>query len=113
MARFAVFLVGVFVLLGTWVLPIPLARAQIITVTNTTATPIPGTGHDYIKMLSETVSPASGSVSLRIEVPMPPGRKLTLPFAFVYNSSGVHYPANIPGSQSVEWFTDTGQATGS
>jgi len=29
------------------------ASAQIENVTNSTSTPIPGAGHDYIKMLSE------------------------------------------------------------
>ena len=33
------------------------ASAQITNVTNSTSTPIPGAGHDYIKMLSETVEP--------------------------------------------------------
>ena len=51
-----------------------LAHAQITNVTNDTSTPIPGAGHDYVKMLSETVNPAIGSVSLRISVPMPKGR---------------------------------------
>ena len=50
------------------------ARAQITNVDDTTSTPSPGAGHDYIHLLSETVNPANGSVSLRIEVPMPKGR---------------------------------------
>ena len=59
-----------------------LAWGQVTNVTNETSTPIPGAGHDYIKMVSETVNPANGSVSLRIGVPVPPGRGLTLPFSF-------------------------------
>jgi hypothetical protein len=35
----------------------PVCLAQITNVTNDQATPIPGVGHDYIKMLNETVSP--------------------------------------------------------
>lgn len=62
------------------------ASGQITDVTNVTSTPIPGRGHDYIKLLSETVSPANGAVSLRIQVPTPPGRRLSLPFAFAYDS---------------------------
>ena len=31
-------------------------------------------GHDYIKMLSETVNLANGSLSIRIQAPMPKGR---------------------------------------
>jgi RHS repeat-associated protein len=70
--------------------------AQIMDITNTTSPPIPGVGHDYIQMLNETVDPASGSVSLRINVPVPPGRGPTLPFSFAYDTSGVHFPAEPP-----------------
>jgi hypothetical protein len=69
-----------------------IARGQVLNVTDVTSTPIPGAGHDYIKMLNETVNPADGAVSIRIGTPVPPGRKLTLPFAFAYDSNGVHYP---------------------
>ena len=64
---------------------------QITNVTNDTSTPIPGAGHDYFKLLNETVNPANGSLSLRIGVPMPPGRRLTVPFSFDYDSNGVHH----------------------
>ncbi len=69
----------------------PAARAQITNVTNTTSTPIPGAGHDYIQALNETVNPANGSVSLRIQVPTPPGRKISLPFSFAYDSGGAQH----------------------
>jgi RHS repeat-associated protein len=72
-----------------------IARGQILNVTNATSTPIPGAGHDYIKMLSETVNPANGSVSIRIQVPVPPGRGITLPFAFAYDSSGFLHPESF------------------
>jgi RHS repeat-associated protein len=48
---------------------------------------MPGTGRDYIHELTETIDPATGALNLNISVPMPPGRKLTLPFAFTYNSN--------------------------
>lgn len=67
-------------------------QAQITNVTDVEATPIPGAGHDYLHMLNETVSPANGSLSVRIQVPVPKGRGLTLPFAFSYDSNGA-----IPG----------------
>src|SRR5438105_3177159 len=67
------------------------AHAQITNVTNQTSTPIEGAGHDYIKMLNETVNPANGSVSVRTQVPTSPGRKITLPFSFSYNSSGAQH----------------------
>jgi RHS repeat-associated protein len=83
-----------------------IARGQILNVTDTTSTPIPGAGHDYIKMLSETVNPANGSVSIRIQTPVPPGRKLTIPFAFAYDSNGVHFPQQWPANQ-IGWASNT------
>ena len=76
------------------------ARAQITNVTNDQATPIPGVRHDYIHMLNETVNPATGQVSVRINPPVPGGRGLTLAFAFAYDSSGVHHlkPNSLGGA---------------
>lgn len=73
---------------------VPCAWAQMTAVTNSTSTPIEGAGHDYIKMLSETVDPANGSLSVRIQAPVPPGRGFTLPFSFAYDSNGIHFPIN-------------------
>ena len=77
------------------------AYSQITNVTNTTSTPIPGAGHDYIKMLSETVNPANGSVSLRIQLPTPPGRKISLPFSIAYDSGGALHVMSDVGGQVV------------
>jgi hypothetical protein len=84
----------------------PRAYSQITDVTNTTSTPIPGAGHDYIKALSETVSPSNGSVSLRIQVPTPPGRRLSLPFAFAYDSNGAHHMEST-GKGATMWLDNT------
>ena len=51
------------------------------------AQPKPG-GHDYQHFASETVNPSNGSVSYRIQYPMPKGRGLTLPYWFSYSSAG-------------------------
>lgn len=68
--------------------------AQVTSVAADQAPPIPGAGHDYINLLSETVSPAFGSVNVRISVPVPPGREITVPFSFEYDSSGsLHFSA--------------------
>ena len=72
------------------------AQGQPITpigsmVNGETATPVPGAGHDYIHLLSETVDPSSGSVNLTIQAPMPKSRGITLPFAFSYSSAGVYH----------------------
>jgi hypothetical protein len=70
---------------------VPLADAQILNVGDDTSTPIEGSGHDYIKLLSESVDPASGSVSVRIQIAPAKGRGITLPFAFAYDSNGVEH----------------------
>jgi RHS repeat-associated protein len=81
-------------------------RAQIINVTNNTSTPIPGAGHDYIKMLAETVNPANGALSLRINLQPPLGRQLNLPFFVSHDSNGVHFPStNTSASPSLTWHT--------
>jgi len=86
------------------------AAAQISNVTNTTSTPIQGTGHDYIKLLSETVNPANGSVSVRIALPTAKSRGITLPFSIAYDSNGVRHlePALYPNFGSVVWKNDNG-----
>ena len=79
------------------------ALAQITSIGDDTSTPIPGAGHDYMKMVNETVNPANGSVSIRIGVPMPPGRGLTLPFYFAYDSNGVRHMMGDSGA--AEWYS--------
>ena len=80
-------------------------RAQVTTVNNTTSTPIPGAGHDYVHLLSETVNPSNGSVSLHIEIPTAKARGFTIPFSFTYNSNGVHHlqPGVYPNYGTVTW----------
>jgi len=79
------------------------AQAQISNVTNGTSTPIPGAGHDYIKMLSETVNPANGSVSIRVQVPTPSGRGMSLPFSFAYDSNGAAHVQSFGNGQAAWW----------
>jgi RHS repeat-associated protein len=68
----------------------PLALAQFPSpVNNDTRTPVPGSGHDYINMLSETVDPSNGSLSVNISTPVPPSRGITIPFSFGYSSGAV------------------------
>jgi hypothetical protein len=65
-----------------------LGQCQVENVADVVSTPVPASGHDYIKLLNETVDPSTGSVSLRIDVPTPSSRGLTLPFRFTYDSGG-------------------------
>src|SRR5271155_2824826 len=67
------------------------AKCQILNVGDDTSTPIEGAGHNYIKMLSETVNPANGSLSIRIQDPTAKARGITLPFSFNYDSNGVNH----------------------
>ena len=67
------------------------ADAQITNVTGETQAPTPQSGRNYIQMLNEIVDPATGSLSIRISVPTAPGRKLSLPFAFAYDSSNAWF----------------------
>jgi hypothetical protein len=55
-----------------------------------TATPIPG-GHDYIHLLSETVNTSNGSLAFNIQLPMPKGRGISLPYTLMYNSAGLYH----------------------
>lgn len=87
------------------------ARAQITNVTEDQVPPTPGVGHDYIHMLSETVNPATGSVSIRISPPVPPGRELSVPFSFTYDSnSSLHLIASFLSNRSgtaLRWADNT------
>ena len=66
-----------------------------------TAGAIPANGHDYIHLLSETISPSNGSVNLTIGLPVARARGLTVPFSMGYNSSSANqvsanpFPLNI------------------
>ena len=48
-------------------------------------------GHDYLKMMNETVNPANGSVSIRIGLPIPKGRGVTPPLNIAYDSNGANH----------------------
>lgn len=78
------------------VLPCRNMLAQLPPKTDTTRTPIPGAGHDYLGGFTESVNPANGSVSLRIPLIVPPSRGITLPFQFLYDSSGVNFLSQLP-----------------
>ena len=73
------------------------AWSQITTVTADQAPPVPHAGHDYIKLMNETVVPATGAVNLKFGVSAPPGRDITVPFAFGYDSNGArHFVSGDP-----------------
>jgi hypothetical protein len=93
-----------FALASLLFLFVPATQCQILSVGDDTSTPVEGAGHDYIKMMSETVDPGSGSVSVRIQAPTAKGRGITLPFSFAYNSNGVVHLN--PGVGGIGWASD-------
>jgi len=103
--RVARLLLRILVLVFATVL-IPTCLAQLPPVNGTTATPIPGAGHDYLGGVAETVNPTNGAISIRIPVIVPPARGITLPFSFAYDSSGANYVAHPLNSAGfLAWFT--------
>ena len=67
------------------------ALAQVVYPSDTIAPPVPGVGHDYITTFNETVNPENGGVNLQLAMPIPPARKLTIPFSLNYNSTEVSF----------------------
>jgi len=76
---------------------VSVASGQVINVSNINlvSVPTPGSGHNYVKLLNETVNPANGSLSLRVEAPVAQQRgDVNFPFyVFGYDSGGVSQPA--------------------
>jgi RHS repeat-associated protein len=88
------------------------AVAQVVQVTHDVVPPVPGAGYDYVKSLAETVDPQMGTLEVRVGLPMPAGRDMTLPFAFAYNSNlALHY-VTVMGGQPVFNWTDNSSYLG-
>jgi RHS repeat-associated protein len=60
-------------------------------------------GHDYVHLLAESVNPATGALSIRIQLPVPKGRGITPPAYWSYNSGELS--SLIEPSGQVEWAT--------
>ena len=80
--------------------------AQVIDPVTAQQQPIPGAGHNYIGIGSETVNPADGSISFDLPIQPPAGRLLSFPFAIRFNSSAPFYLTNNEGSHFF-WTTPT------
>jgi hypothetical protein len=65
-----------------------------------TTLPSPGSGHNDIQGLSETVDPSTGSLTIQLPIPMPSGRGMTLPFSILYNSNASVTPLGGPTTYS-------------
>ena len=90
--------------------------AQVPNVSGQMATPIPGVGHHYLglqsDLLTETVNPATGSVSVRLTLPTPPSRGMNIPFSLVYNSSGLWQLQYSSGAGEELWENATSADNG-
>ena len=75
--------------------------AQTVNLGDDVSRPTPGAGHDYIYLLNETVNPANGSLSIKIDLPAPKGRGLSLPFAITYNSGEVNHFSSLQAGVGV------------
>ena len=73
-----------------------------LSVNGDNMTPTPG-GHDYIHFFGETVSPSNGSVSYRLNYPMPKGRGLSYPYWYGYNSAGLYQLMYLSPEQTLNW----------
>src|SRR5438128_1864695 len=58
--------------------------AQIVDPVTAAQAPVPGVGHHYIGVGSETVNPADGSLTFDLPIQVPAGRQLNVPF-------GIHF----------------------
>lgn len=78
-------------ILAAWLFcaPAPMHAQLALAVTDATSTPQPGSGHDYVHGLNETVNPATGSLSLRFNIPLRKGRGVSLPLSIDYDSNGL------------------------
>lgn len=65
------------------------AQSPVTAITNTTSTPIPNVGHDYLGSLSEVVNPANGALSVRIAAPPTKDRGTNWPlYVIMYDTNG-------------------------
>ncbi len=66
-------------------------RAQAADPVTAGQAPIPGSGHHYMGLGSETVNPPDGSLSFDLPLSPPAGRQLSFPFGIRYGSPELWY----------------------
>lgn len=86
----------VFFILGSY----GICCAQVVDPMTAAQAPVPGVGHHYIGMATETVNPSDGSISFHLPIQTPSGRGLSFPFGITYNGSA---PFSLGNSNS-PWF---------
>jgi hypothetical protein len=78
---------------------------QVVDPVTMAQAPVPGVGHHYIGMGTETVNPADGSVSFDLPIQTPPGRGLSFPFGIHYSEGEPFYLTNANYGSSFGWTT--------
>jgi len=76
---------------------------QINNASDLTHAPVPGAGHDYQRLLNETVNFSNGSVNLKLAFPMPKGRGIDIPLSWTYSSASVN-PLDILDGNTPYWY---------
>src|ERR1043166_3198650 len=72
------------------------AFGQITRPSAEQAPAVPGTGQHRVGALNESVDPATGTLSVRIDAGVPPARGITVPFAFGYDCNAAqHSPGGL------------------
>jgi YD repeat-containing protein len=92
---------------------LPFARdcdAQVVDPVTAAQAPVPGVGHHYIGMGSETVNPADGSVNFDLPIQTPAGRGLSFPFGIHYAEAEPFYLTNGGSGPMFGWTTPAGNA---
>jgi hypothetical protein len=80
-----------------------LLKAQVRNPTVAATAPIPGAGHNYIGVASETVNPVDGSFSFNLPMNSPPGRQLNFQFGMRYGSYEQFNVASNGESPAATW----------
>ena len=84
--------------------PVSVCYAQVSDPVVAGQAPIPGAGHHYIGVGTETVNPADGSLTFDLPLPLPGGRQLAMPFGIRYLASDQFHPFGNSGSAfTVGW----------
>ena len=82
--------------------------AQVVDPVTMAQAPVPGVGHHYIGMGTETVNPADGSVSFDLPIQTPPGRGLCFPFGIHYSEAEPFYISGAGGYGTTFGWTSPG-----
>lgn len=86
------------------------SSAQVVDPVTSAQAPVPGVGHHYIGMGTETVNPADGSVNFDLPIQTPGGRGLSFPFGIHYAEGEPFYLTNGGSGSTFGWTTPAASA---